>query len=196
MRITTGKYKGRAIAMPKGIRPTQDKVRKAVFDILGDIEGLSFLELFAGSGAVGFEALSRGASELILAEYNRDCIAAIEKNIEALGLKNCHILPYEAAKVIERLSGTKKKFDIIFLDPPYYKDLATPNPIGRVGVPLSAAKKILQSLNSCDILALHGLIVVQHFKKDDLPEATGSLILCKQAKYGDTALSFYKKKGL
>jgi 16S rRNA (guanine(966)-N(2))-methyltransferase RsmD len=63
MRITTGIYKGRVIKMPKGTRPTQDKVRKALFDIMGDIEGLSFLELFAGSGAVGIEAVSRGAAE-------------------------------------------------------------------------------------------------------------------------------------
>jgi 16S rRNA (guanine966-N2)-methyltransferase len=84
MRIISGKYKGRRIQMPKGIRPTQDKVRKALFDILGDISGLSFLELFAGSGAVGFEAVSRGAKELILVEDNRACQLTIAKNIESL----------------------------------------------------------------------------------------------------------------
>jgi 16S rRNA (guanine(966)-N(2))-methyltransferase RsmD len=78
MRIISGKYKGRIIKRPKGIRPTQDKVRKALFDILQDIAGLSFLELFAGSGAVGIEALSRGIRDLTLVEYNRDCLLAIK----------------------------------------------------------------------------------------------------------------------
>lgn len=180
MRITTGKYKGRVITMPKGIRPTQNKVRKAVFDILGDIKGLSFLELFAGSGAVGFEALSRGAAVSVLVEHNHNCIAVIEKNIEALRPDNCHLLPQDTEKAIERLVALKKKFDIIFLDPPYYE-----------GLP----KKILQTLSSCDILTAQGLIVVQHFKNDDLPEVMGSLILCKQSRYSSTVLSFYKKKG-
>ena len=178
MRILTGKYKGKAIALPKGIRPTQDKVRKALFDILGDIEGLSFLELFAGSGAVGFEAVSRGAAELVLVEYNRDCQLAIKKNIESLKLKACDLYPFEAEKAIQCLHKDKRKFDIIFLDPPYYKE---------------ESKKTLQILGACDILAPTGFIVVQHFKKDDLPDDLGVFGLFRTAKYGDTLLSFYRK---
>ena len=81
MRIIGGKYKGKSIKIPRGIRPTQDKVRKALFDILGDIKDMSFLELFAGSGAVGFEAVSRGVGDLTLVEYNRDCVLALKKNL-------------------------------------------------------------------------------------------------------------------
>lgn len=173
--------------MPKGIRPTQDKVRKALFDILGDIEGLSFLELFSGSGAVGLEALSRGAKEAILVEYNRDCIAVIEKNIELLKVRNCSLFPYEAQKAIDKFLRDKRKFDVIFLDPPYLKS--------KNLVTDTLAKKILQSLSSCDILSPHGLIVVQHSKNENLPALVGSLILCKQSQYADTFLSFYKKKG-
>ena len=195
--------------MPKGIRPTQDKVRKALFDILADVQGLSFLELFAGSGAVGFEALSRGAGELVLAECSRDCILTIKKNIESLNEPSCVVLPFESARVIKLLHEKKRSFDIIFLDPPYYQEKATPRanrncagvplseatpePIGRFGVPPSAAKKTLQMLGAYDILAPNGFLIAQHFKKDNLPEHLGDLVLFKQNRYGDTLLSFYRK---
>ena len=165
--------------MPKGIRPTQDKIRKALFDILGDIAGLSFLELFAGSGAVGFEAASRGVRELTLVEYNSSCQLAIRKNISSLKLKSCSLYPEEADQTIKSFFQGKAVFDIIFFDPPYYKGLA---------------KKTLQTLGAYDILAPNGLLIVQHFKKDSLPETEGDLILFRQSRYGDTQLSFYRKK--
>ena len=180
MRIISGKYKGRTIQMPKGIRPTQDKVRKALFDILGDIAGLSFLELFAGSGAVGFEAASRGVTELTLVEHNRDCLRTIKQNIESLRLKACNLYPQEVEKTIKGFRKDKRRFDIIFLDPPYYHSLA---------------KKTLQILEAYDILTPSGFIVTQHFKKDNLPDNLGVLSLFRQSRYGDTLLSFYKKTG-
>ncbi|MFH0913559.1 MAG: 16S rRNA (guanine(966)-N(2))-methyltransferase RsmD [Candidatus Omnitrophota bacterium] len=178
MRITSGKYRSRIVQMPKGIRPTQDKVRKAIFDILGDIEGVSFLELFAGSGAVGFEAASRGVAELTLVEYNRDCLLTINKNIESLKLKACNLYQKQADAAIEIFYKDQRKFDIIFLDPPYYEGLS---------------KKTLQTLSLYDILTPTGLIVAQHFKKDILPESLGELTLFKHKSYGDTVLSFYRK---
>jgi 16S rRNA (guanine(966)-N(2))-methyltransferase RsmD len=179
MKIISGKLKGKKILYAKGMRPTQNKVRKALFDILGDIEGLSFLELFAGSGAVGFEAVSRGVKDLTLVEYSRDCLFAIKKNIEAFKLFACNLYPQEAEVAIKRLHKDERKFDIIFLDPPYY---------------IGLSKKTLQILEAYDILAPNGFIVVQHFKKDNLPDTLGDLRLFKQAKYGDTVLSFYRKK--
>lgn len=164
--------------MPKGTRPTQNKVRKAIFDILGDIEGLSFLELFAGSGGVGFEAVSKGVEELTLVEYNRDCLLAIRKNIASLALKSCSLYPLEAKKAIKAFHKAQRKFDIIFLDPPYYQGLA---------------KKTLQILGAYDILAPNGFIIVQHFKRDALPQESQKLKLIKESRYGDTLLSFYKK---
>lgn len=178
MRIISGKYKGRILKMPKVIRPTQEKVRKALFDILGDIEGLSFLELFAGTGAVGFEALSRGVADLTLVEYDRDCLLAISKNIESLKSRACSLYPKEAGQAIKALGRDKREFDIIFLDPPYYQGLA---------------KKTLKTLSSYGILAPNGFIAVQHFKKDNLPSVVGDLALFKQRRYGDTLLSFYKR---
>ena len=177
MRIISGKYKGRLIKMPKGIRPTQNKVRKALFDILGDIKGLSFLELFAGSGAVGIEALSKGAKEVVFVEEDRRCVEQIKENLKLIGLLSYPVMALDIAKALKNLAEKKKNFDIVFLDPPYYEGLA---------------KKTLQTLGACDIVAPNGFVIVQHFKKDDLPEASGDLVLFKQAKYGDTVLSFYK----
>ena len=178
MRIITGQHKGRAITMPKGIRPTQSKVRKAIFDILGDVSGLSFLELFAGTGAVGFEAASRGAAEVELVELDRGCQRAIEENIRALKLESCHLRMQEAQEAVRDLFRRGKKFDLIFLDPPYYREFS---------------KKTLQTLSDYDILFDNGLLVVQHFKKDELPDTLGVLNLFKRSRYGDTVLSFYRK---
>lgn len=181
MRIIGGKYKGRKIIIPGGIRPTQDKVRKALFDILGDVEGLSFLELFAGSAAVGLEALSRGVSDLTLVEYDSDCRRAIYKNIASLAAKACSLLPLDTQKAIKILWHDKRRFDVIFLDPPYYNDLS---------------KKTLQILEAYDILAPNGFVIVQHFKRDDLPKETKNLVVIKEARYGDTVLAFYRKQKL
>jgi len=179
MRIISGIYKGRTLVMPQGIKPTQNRVRKALFDILGELSGLTFLELFSGSGAVGFEALSYGAKELVLVENNRDCLEAINNNIEALGIKNCEIFPHNAEIAIRMLREKGRKFDIVFLDPPYHEDLP---------------KKTLQTLGAYDILAANGFLVIQHFKRDALPKESGDLVLIKESKYGSTLLSFYKKK--
>lgn len=168
--------------MPKGIRPTQSKVRKAIFDILGDVEGLSFLELFAGSGAVGFEALSYGAKKLVLVEAKREAQLMIKKNIEALKVTACQLYPYDWERALENLSTRQKsKFDIIFLDPPYHQDLA---------------KKTLLKLSTYDILTPAGLVVIQHGKKDILPDALGVFGLVKRAIYGDTVLSLYTHKDI
>lgn len=180
MRLTTGKFKNKKIEVPKGIRPTQEKVRKAIFDILKDIEGLSFLELFAGSGAVGFEALSRGAKDLTLVEYNPRCLMAIKKNIKSLMVDSCSLYSDEAASAIKKIFETGKKFDIIFLDPPYRQE---------------SLKKVLQIIDAYDILAPCGFVIVQHFKKDSLGENLKNLHLVKQYNYGDTLLSFLEKSG-
>lgn len=179
MRVLTGKLKGRLLKTPKpGLRPTQDKTRKAIFDILGEvIVGSQFLDLFAGSGAVGIEALSCGAGMVWFVENDREAISTLSDNLSGLKISNYEVIPKDAFSVIEQLAQQKRKFDIIFLDPPYYQDLA---------------KKSLLSLAACDILSPSGLVIIQHFKKDIIPEKTDSLELIKQKKYGDTSVSFYQ----
>lgn len=164
--------------MPGGLRPTQNKVRKALFDILGDVEGLSFLELFSGTGAVGIEALSQGAKEAVFVENDRGCLKILKDNLSVLASGAYRLLPMDSSLAIRELARRRSRFDIIFLDPPYYQDIA---------------KKTLQMLGAYDILAPNGFIVVQHFKKENLPAELGDLTLFKQSRYADTALSFYRK---
>lgn len=181
--------------MPSGIRPTQNKVRKALFDILGDISGLSFLDLFAGSGAVGFEALSRGAKEAVLVEDNRACISAVKKNIQSLDFAACSLYQFDAQKAILAMHKQARKFDIIFMDPPYYKGkvLRLRSGLAELTDSASLAKKTLQTIGAYDILAPNGFVVIQHFNKEKLPVTQGDLILFKQSNYGDTTLTFYRK---
>ena len=192
MRITTGIYKGRNLKMPSGIRPTQNLARKAIFDIIGDIKGLTFLELFAGSGAVGLEAASRGAKGVVFVENNGSCIKAINDNIALIrepGISKVQFNDYlviqaDVNEAIKQLSKQKKAFDLIFLDPPYCKGDAEE----------SLTKKTLQTLSAYDILPPTGLIIAQYSKKESLPEHLGVLNLLKLSVYGDTKISFYQKK--
>ncbi|MCG8431589.1 MAG: 16S rRNA (guanine(966)-N(2))-methyltransferase RsmD [Candidatus Omnitrophica bacterium] len=177
MRILSGRYKGRQLQVPRGIRPTQDNVKKALFDILGDPGGCSFLELCAGSGAVGLEALSLGAGEVVFVEPHRACLKALRANINAVAPERCRICPRRAESAVKQFFRQKKRFDLVFCDPPYYEELA---------------KKALQTLGLYDIVAPAGLVIAQHFKKDQLPERAGMLELFRQNYYGDTVLTFYR----
>jgi 16S rRNA (guanine(966)-N(2))-methyltransferase RsmD len=183
MRIITGKYKGRNIKTPKGIRPTEDRVRKAFFDIMGDISDLSFLELFAGSGAMGLEALSLGAQGVMFVENDRNCVKVIEDNLKTLSSQSSvtsppkiEIIAKDVLKTIPWLREQGQKFNLIFLDPPYYQGLA---------------EKTLQILQDYDILLPSGYIGIQHFKKDTLADKQDKLVLFKRKEYGDSILSFY-----
>ena len=181
MRILTGQFKGLSLKSPtKDLRPTQDKVRKAIFDILGDyIVGANFLELFAGTGCVGIEALSCGAGFVLFVENEGSTIELLKDNLSRLKITNFDIKPGDAFLAVEQLARINKKFDIIFVDPPYYEELA---------------KKALQTLSSYDILLPSGIVIIQHYKKDVIPETTGSLEIFKTKKYGDNVLSFYRKR--
>ena len=150
MKILGGKYKGRNFYMPAGIRPTQNVLRAAIFDLLGhDFSGLSFLELFAGSGAVGLEAISRGADKVVMVEHNDLNAKTIRENCELLGIElggNFSLIHAEAFTTIKRLSEDHKPFDIVFFDPPYGQKLA---------------KKTLKLLERSDILHPQSLVMIQ-----------------------------------
>ena len=127
MKIIAGRFKGRVIQMPKGIRPTSDKVREAFFEIVkGRIEGADFLDLYCGSGAVGIEALSRGAKSITFVDNGFRCVAALKKNLaqlDILGLSTINIYKKEALKALEAFKGLSRSFDIVFLDPPYHRGM-------------------------------------------------------------------------
>ena len=186
MKIISGKFKGKNFFMPQGLRATQNIVRKAVFDLLGhDLEGLSFLELFAGSGAVGLEAMSMGASRVVLVEKDYKNAAVIEQNLKLFGIDpldgelTVQLFNTDAFVAIRQLERFKKKFDIVFLDPPYEAELA---------------KKVLITLEGCDILHPNCFVVVQHVKREKMPPEEGRLKLEIQRKYGATYLSIYRIK--
>jgi 16S rRNA (guanine966-N2)-methyltransferase len=182
MRIIGGEYRSRIISMPKGvdIRPTQDKVRQAVFNIIGDVSGKSVLELFAGTGAFGIEAISRGANNVTFVDNNNKCVDTIRSNLESLGVDSAKydIIKTNALSVIARLGRDELKFDIIFLDPPYH---------------IGFAKKCLINIDSYDILAPNSLVIVEHFKKDVLTSQLDTLIPDKERRYGDSIISIYRK---
>jgi len=166
--------------MPKGIRPTEQKVRKATFDILGEfVQDAGVLELFAGSGAVGIEAISLGAREVYFAEKDIRCVKLIRENLKSLGIESFDLAAKDALTVIKFLSDEGKSFDIVFLDPPYYKDLA---------------KKALLAIASYAIVKPYGFVIVQHYKDDNLEDSIESLSLYTRRRYGTTILSFYRRK--
>ena len=190
MRIIAGKYRGRGLKSPPSLqtRPTSDRLRETLFNILAPrIHGVRFLDLCAGSGAVGIEALSRGAAHVTFVDRSRRMCGLIEANLEALGVAEDES-EVVCAEVAEYLSRRAKKaptraegFDIIFFDPPYAADY----------------ELVLERLGdqSKGLLAAEGIVVVEHYKKKDLDEEFGSLHRYRSLKQGDSCLSLYAGAG-
>lgn len=184
MRIIAGKYKRKQIGFPVHIRPTQDKVRQAVFDCLaGLVEGTNVLDLFAGSGAYGLESLSRGAKLVYFIDSDRKCTLAISKNMEVMGLAedggvSCFNYTNDVFRAIGILEKKEVVFDLIFVDPPYRQELA---------------KKALQTLSTGGILSKLGFVIIEHSKKETLFDTQGSLNLVKRISHSDTVVSIYQK---
>ncbi|MDO8602789.1 MAG: 16S rRNA (guanine(966)-N(2))-methyltransferase RsmD [Candidatus Omnitrophota bacterium] len=190
MRIIAGEYKGRIIEMPKGIRPTSDKVRESLFEILKNrVEGAVFLDLYSGSGAMGIEALSRGAKKVVFIDSSRNCISVLKKNLGMLGTPESSYDIYskdciDGIKTLQTGRGRLQSFPagdlfgIVFFDPPYHTDLARNTLIG---------------LSNCDILTPNALVIAEVFKKEGLPEESGIFKKIRSSKYGDTLLEFFRK---
>ncbi|MCB1082036.1 MAG: 16S rRNA (guanine(966)-N(2))-methyltransferase RsmD [Chlamydiia bacterium] len=176
MRIIGGFLKNRAIKTPKGsqTRPTSERLRETVFNIAQHaVEGKTFLDLFAGSGAMGFEALSRGAVSATFIEKDRLALKALDDNIAALGLKNqAKVISGDVLAVIKRLNGLS--FDLIYVDPPYEK-----------GLQIMA----LELIERYQLLAPDGLLFVEESEKTVLDFSSLSLLaLRKKRKVGSTFL--------
>lgn len=180
MRIATGELKRQPLRVPKTkfIRPTREIVRKAIFDVLGDfVKDKDVLDLFSGSGALGFEALSNGANSVTFVDKNRLALQVIRQNIAHLGLKvKSKVIPYDVHTALNILKKRKLQFQLILADPPYCHKLA---------------KKCLLELSNYDILHPLAIMVIEHYKKDELVKLTDKLKLWQLKKYGDTFVSFY-----
>lgn len=183
MRVISGRLKGRRIEMPKIIRPTSDKVREALFEILKNrIEGSNFLDLYAGSGGVGIEAFSRGARSVTFVDNNFRCVEVLKDNLQKCGISKVSTIYIYNMEVDSALALFEKKgafFDIIFVDPPYHKGMA---------------KNTLIEISKYDILPRNAIVVVEAYKKENLDEEAGSLRKFRSYRYGDTKLEFFRNE--
>jgi len=186
MRIIAGTFRSRQLKSLKGtaLRPTSDKLRETLFNVLGALSvDARFVDLFAGTGAVGIEALSRGAREAIFVEKHPPAVALIKKNLDSLEIrKGVRVMALDALKALERLaqepSAANTRIDILFLDPPYAE--------------AEAYKNVLAFLGDADLLAENAVVIAEHQRLLDLPETFGKLERVRVLRQGDAALSFYR----
>ena len=179
MRVIGGRYKGRRLKTPtwEGLRPTSDKLRETLFNILAPrIEGARVLDGYAGTGAVGIEALSRGAAHVTFVEQNRRAAALVAANLQECGVERGYTI--ECADVVAALDAhaAADAFDLILLDPPY--------DIGNIGLTLDAAARRL---------AGNGLIVLERATRREPPEP-GTLRRIRDVKSGDSTLTFFTRR--
>jgi len=177
MRIIAGTLKGRRLTPPRwdGLRPTSDKLRETLFNVLGPgIAGQRVLDAYAGTGAVGIEALSRGAGHVTFVENDRRAADLIEQNLVRCGVTDRYaIIRVEFARAARRLAGAA--FDVIFLDPPY------------------GADELAEALKTTARLAAdQTLVIVEHAKRDRVPATVGPLALTRDLISGDSGLAFYR----
>jgi len=177
MRITGGSGRGTKLRVPAGdrVRPTSDKVKQALFNILGEqVSGAVFLDLYAGTGGIGIEALSRGASRAVLVDDSRKSLQDIRRNVEQAGCGDA--AQVIAAKAESFIRKAAERFDIVFLDPPYTQEI----------------ERLLDLIAGSELLEPDAIVVAEHFKKQPSPESAGRLSLYREARYGDTVLAFYQ----
>jgi 16S rRNA (guanine(966)-N(2))-methyltransferase RsmD len=182
MRIITGKYKSRRLEYPKtkDVRPTMDRVKESMFNMIGrDIEDTKVLSIFAGSGSLGFEALSRGAQHVMFIDIHPESLKAIKHNQETLGVTSAEmeIVKGNALSYIEILKRRGRLFDYIFIDPPYCQDLI---------------KKTLMKLEGFDILAPISYLVIEHAKDEPIP-ASNVFNIINNKRFGATQVTICKK---
>ncbi len=174
MRITGGVYRGRKVQCPKGIiRPAMDRMRESMFSILGSLEGSSFLDLFSGSGLVGIEAASRGASPVILVEMDRKKRPVIERNIGMVE-SEIQLVMMPVERFFKRGMGS---YDIIYLDPPF---------------PMPGKIKLVASAASSGLLADEGKVLIHHPAEEKWPETVGNLVCYDKRSYGRSILRFFR----
>lgn len=176
MRVITGSARGRVLKTLEGedVRPTTDRVKEAIFSIIQfEIEGREVLDLFAGSGQLGIEALSRGAAYATFTDLSKDAVSVIKSNLLSTGLhKNSAVLQSDAMTF---LRNSRKKFDIIFMDPPYSKGIL------QKALPLAA-----------EVVNDGGVIVCEHPYGQELPETVGDFALYRSYKYGKLGVTVYR----
>ena len=176
MRVITGKYKGRSLIAPENVaRPTLDRMKETLFNILAPkLNGARVLDLFAGSGQIAIECLSRGASRAIMCDNSRDALRAIKANFAKIG----ETPEIEFCDFRECLARIDEKLDVIFVDPPYKSDFYA---------------TVLAEVDRRELLSDDGWVVCEHSATDELPQTVGKLTLFDCRKMGTVKFSFYKR---
>jgi 16S rRNA (guanine966-N2)-methyltransferase len=181
MRIIAGKYRGRRLLAPSGrrIRPTSDRIRESIFNIVGsDIQGQNILDLFAGTGAMGIEALSRGAERAVFIDKHPEALECIRANIGPLAIPDqWDIIRWDVASNLDCLAKTAMRYDFAFIDPPYNRGLAV---------------QALENVVACDAMATGGLVVLEHHRLEKIVGRDNRITLLDQRRYGKTLVSFLR----
>jgi 16S rRNA (guanine(966)-N(2))-methyltransferase RsmD len=197
MRVIAGRFRSRALTAPKGsaTRPTSDRLRETLFNILAagsggaGMEGVRFVDLYAGTGAVGIEALSRGAASVWLAEKAEPALRAIRANLKTLGIESeAEVDARGSSALLERLAKAQTTVDVVFLDPPWEAEAE-----------YARTLELLGSEQGRAMLAEGAMVIAEHNAKKKLAERYGALVRTRELKQGDAGLSFYRleaKNGL
>jgi 16S rRNA (guanine966-N2)-methyltransferase len=182
MRVIAGTYRSRVLKSLKGLalRPTSDRLRETLFNVLGSgISGSRFLDVYAGTGAVGIEALSRGATQATFIENHTPGAALIRKNLASLEISSAaNVICADAMKGLAALEAAARQYDYIFIDPPY---AATED-----------YSRVMKYVAPSNILAPGGIVIVEHRKTFDVAESFGTLNRVRLLRQGDASLSFYR----
>jgi len=184
MKITGGRSRGKTLTSLKGmnIRPTSSKVREAIFNILGqDMTGITVIDLFAGTGILGLEALSRGAEAAVFIDKSDQSIKVINKNLIICGYDDiCRVYKRDIKKetLFESLT-IEAGIDLVFIDPPYGKGIIPP---------------VLMMLSGSGVLSEHAFVVTESSKNDPLPERSGTLLIADTRIYGETKIDIFKRE--
>lgn len=175
LRVTGGRLGGRRLRVPRGgLRPTSDRIREAVFGRLENLEGAAVLDLYAGTGALGIEAISRGASSAVFVERAARCLSVLRDNVSALGLDDAvQIVSGDAPRAVRRLGKAGERFDLVLVDPPYAS---------------AEAPRALEALVAAGVLARGATVVVERGRCHPLPVVRG-LALLDERRYGDTVIT-------
>lgn len=184
MRVVAGRHRGRNLKAPPGdaTRPTGARVKEALFSILGNVEGERVLDAYAGSGALGIEALSRGAAFAVFVEAARPALACLRDNLTSLGLtSDSLVLPLRIESARAKLEP-RAPFDLVLCDPPW-RDV-------------QAARGVLETLAAAGLFSPRARIVLEHAAKDPqpLPSAQSSFVVVDERRWGDTAISLLALK--
>ena len=183
LRVITGKLKGRRLKAPKGIntRPTTDRVKESLFNIIGHIkEDSKILDLFSGTGNIGIEFISRGAKKSYFIDNDQQSIKVIMENIKTLNIEDsCNVYKNRVDHALGILGRKNITFNYVFMDPPYEKDLVLPT---------------LDLINDNNLLDIDGTIIIEHESRLALPDEYKRYLKVDNRKYGDTTITFYKRK--